>query len=98
MVGVVKSFGLSGLDGFPIEVEVDINNGLPKYDLVGLPDTALKESKERVQSAIKNSTYIFPAKKITINLAPANTKKEGPAFDLAIAISILVKPIIDFFF
>ena len=90
MVGVVKSFGLSGLDGFPIEVEVDINNGLPKYDLVGLPDTALKESKERVQSAIKNSTYIFPAKKITINLAPANTKKEGPAFDLAIAISILV--------
>ena len=90
MVGIVKSFALSGLEGFPVEVEVDLNSGLPKYDLVGLPDKAIKESKERVQSAIKNSAFMFPIKKITINLAPANMPKEGPYFDLAIAISILV--------
>lgn len=90
MIGIVKSFGLNGLEGYPVDVEVDLNNGLPKYDIVGLPDTSVKESKERVQSAIKNSGVMFPVKKITINLAPANTKKEGPSFDLAIAISILV--------
>lgn len=90
MVGVIKSFGLNGLEGFPVEIEVDINAGLPKYDLVGLPDKAIKESKERVQSAIKNSAYLFPVKKITINLAPANMPKEGPYFDLGIAASIMV--------
>ncbi|MCR5553732.1 MAG: YifB family Mg chelatase-like AAA ATPase [bacterium] len=90
MVGIVKSFALDGLKGFPVEVEVDLNSGLPKYDLVGLPDKAIKESKERVQSAIKNSAFMFPIKKITINLAPANIQKEGAGFDLAIAISILV--------
>ena len=90
MVGLVKSFGLNGLDGYPVEVEVDIKSGLPKYDLVGLPDAAVKESKERVESAIKNSLLIFPSKRITINLAPASNKKEGPIFDLAIAVSILV--------
>ena len=90
MVGVVKSFGLNGLNGFAVEVEADVKAGLPNYDLVGLPDKAVKESKERVQSALNNSAYIFPAKKITLNLAPANVQKEGPSFDLAIAISILV--------
>ena len=89
MIGKVKSFSLSGLEGFPVEVEVDLDNGLPRYDLVGLPDTAIKESKERVESAIKNSAFLFPCKRITINLAPATTRKEGPSFDLAIAISIL---------
>ncbi|MBQ7579311.1 MAG: YifB family Mg chelatase-like AAA ATPase [Clostridia bacterium] len=90
MVGLVSSFGLNGLEGYLVEVEVDIKSGLPKYDIVGLPDTAIKESKERVESAIKNSMLAFPSKRITINLAPASTKKEGPIFDLAIAISILV--------
>ena len=90
MVGLVKSYGLNGLEGYPVDVEVDIKSGLPKYDLVGLPDAAVKESKERVESAIKNSLLIFPSKRITINLAPATNKKEGPIFDLAIATSILV--------
>lgn len=89
MLAVVKSFGLMGLSGFKVEVEVDVNLGMPKYDIVGLPDTAVKESKERVRSAIKNSGYNFPVHRITVNLAPANKKKEGPSFDLAIAISIL---------
>jgi len=89
VLAVVDSFGLVGLDGYKIDVEVDINQGLPKYDIVGLPDTAIKESKERVRSAIKNSGLKFPTNRITVNLAPANKKKEGPSFDLAIAISIL---------
>lgn len=89
MLAVIKSYGLVGLSGFKVDVEVDINQGLPKYDIVGLPDTAVKESKERVRSAIKNSGYHFPVHRITVNLAPANKKKEGPSFDLAIAVSIL---------
>lgn len=89
MLAVIKSYGLVGLSGFRVDVEVDINQGLPKYDIVGLPDTAVKESKERVRSAIKNSGYNFPPYRITVNLAPANKKKEGPSFDLAIAVSIL---------
>ena len=89
MLAVIKSYGLVGLAGFKVDVEVDINQGLPKYDIVGLPDTAVKESKERVRSAIKNSGYHFPVHRITVNLAPANKKKEGPSFDLAIAVSIL---------
>jgi len=90
MLAVIKSFGLVGLVGYRIDVEVDINSGLPKYDVVGLPDTAVKESKERVRSAIKNSGLLFPSKHITVNLAPASKRKEGPSFDLAIAISILL--------
>ena len=90
MLAKINSYGLAGLDGYKIDVEVDINSGLPGYDVVGLPDAAVKESKERVRSAIKNSLMAFPKHKITVNLAPANTKKEGPSFDLAIAVSILV--------
>ncbi len=89
MFSKVKSFALLGLEGILIDVEVDINNGLPSYDIVGLPDVAVKESKERVRSAIKNSGFDFPVKKITVNLAPANVKKVGPMFDLPIAIAIL---------
>ena len=70
-------------------METDVYNGLPSYELVGLPDTAIKESKERVRSAIKNSGFEYPAKKITINLAPADLKKEGPMYDLAIAVGLL---------
>lgn len=89
MFSKILSFGLMGIKGFKIDVEVDTSIGLPSYDIVGLPDAAVKESKERVRSAIKNSGFNFPTKKITINLAPASIKKVGPNFDLAIAISIL---------
>lgn len=90
MFSKVKSFSLLGLDGLSIDVEVDINKGLPSYDIVGLPDVAVKESKERVRSAIKNSGFDFPVHKITVNLAPASVKKAGPIFDLPIAIALLV--------
>ncbi|MBP3581912.1 MAG: YifB family Mg chelatase-like AAA ATPase, partial [Clostridia bacterium] len=90
MFSKVSSFGLVGLNGIKIEVEVDTSTGLPSYDIVGLPDTAVKESRERVRSAIKNSGLKFPQNKITVNLAPANIKKAGPNFDLPIAIAILV--------
>lgn len=89
MLSKVMSFALSGLDGVPVEVETDINNGLPSYELVGLPDAAVKESRERVRSALKNSGRKFPVNKITVNLAPADIKKEGSYFDLAIAVGIL---------
>lgn len=90
MFSKVSSFGLVGLKGLKIDVEVDTNTGLPRYDIVGLPDAAVKESKERVFSAIKNSGFKFPTGKITVNLAPANVKKAGPNFDLPIAIAILL--------
>ena len=90
MFSKVNSFGLMGLQGIKIDVEVDTNQGLPSYDIVGLPDAAVKESKERVRSAIKNSGFKFPTNKITVNLAPASVKKAGPNYDLPIAVSILV--------
>lgn len=89
MFSKVKSFSLLGLEGILIDVEVDINKGLPSYDIVGLPDVAVKESKERVRSAIKNAGFTFPNNKITVNLAPANVRKAGPIFDLPIALAIL---------
>lgn len=89
MFAKVLSYGLLGLEGLKIDVEVDTNLGLPSYDIVGLPDAAVKESKERVRSAIKNSGFKFPTNKITVNLAPANVKKMGANFDLPIAVAIL---------
>lgn len=89
MLTKVKSFGLSGIDGYPVEVETDITNGLPRFDVVGLADTAIKEAKERVRSAVRNSGYEYPIKRITINLAPADVKKEGSIYDLAMAVSII---------
>ncbi|MBQ0017067.1 MAG: YifB family Mg chelatase-like AAA ATPase [Clostridiales bacterium] len=89
MLSKIKSYGLVGLEGYLVDVEIDINNGLPGFDTVGLPDAAVKESKERVKSAIKNSGYEYPIYKIIVNLAPANTKKEGPIYDLAIAVGLL---------
>ncbi len=83
------TYTLRGLDGILVEVEVDIHRGIPKLEIVGLPDTAVKESKERVRSAIKNSGFLFPNRPITINLAPADLKKEGAYFDLVIALGIL---------
>ena len=90
MLSKVKSFGLMGIDGYVVIVETDISNGIPSFDMVGLGDTAVKESKERVRSAIKNAGLEFPIKRITVNLAPADKKKEGSAFDLPIALGILI--------
>jgi len=85
----VKACGLQGIDGYIVDVETDISNGIPAFDIVGLGDTAVRESKERVRTAIKNSGFEFPLKRITINLAPANLRKEGSAFDLPVALGIL---------
>lgn len=89
MLAKVKSYALDGLVGYRVDTEVDINSGLPGYELVGLASTATKESKERVRSAMKNSGLLYPMKRITVNLAPADTKKEGSGFDLPIAIGLL---------
>ncbi len=89
MLSKVYSFGLVGIDGFLTQIETDMVGGLPKIDIVGLGDTAVKESKDRVKSAIRNSGLEYPLKHYTINLAPADTKKEGPIYDLGIAIGIL---------
>lgn len=89
MISKIKSFGINGIDGYVVDVEIDINTGLPSYILVGLPDASIKESKERVQSAIKNSGLKFPLGKIVVNLAPADTRKEGVLYDLPIAVGVL---------
>ena len=89
MLSIIKSAALLGIDSYPVEVEVDLSNGLPAFDIVGLPDSAVKESRERVRTAIRNAGFSFPVKRITVNLAPADTKKEGAAFDLPIALGIL---------
>lgn len=86
---IIKSIALLGIEGYKIEVQVDVTNNMPKWEIVGLPDTSIKESKERVRAAIKNSGYELRSKKILINLAPAEIKKEGSVFDLAIAVGIL---------
>ena len=89
MLAVIKSYGLKGLDGFPVSAEIDMHNGLPSYNIVGLADTAVKESKDRVWSAIKNCGYRYPVAAVVINLAPADIKKEGSVYDLPIAIGML---------
>ena len=89
MLSIIKSMALHGLDGYLVDVQVDISNGLPYFEIVGLPDTSIRESKERVKSAIRNSGEDFPSRRIVVNLAPADTKKEGSCFDLSIAIGIL---------
>lgn len=89
MLAKVKSYALIGLTGFPVDVEVDVSNGLPSFEIVGLPDASVKEAKERVRSAIKNSGKKYPNARVTVNLAPADVKKQGSYFDLAIAIGIL---------
>ena len=89
MLSIIKSFGLKGLDGFPVTAEVDMHAGMPTYDIVGLADTAVKESKERIRSALKNCGYNYPVASVVINLAPADVKKEGTFYDLPIAIGML---------
>src|SRR3989344_8248775 len=90
MTAKVYSASLIGLEASPIEVEVDISGGLPKTIIVGLPDTAVQEARERVKSAIRNSNAIFPPSHISVNLAPADLPKNGSHFDLPIAISVLL--------
>lgn len=90
MLAKVLSAALVGLDAHPVEVEVDIGGGLPQFSVVGLPDAIVKESRDRVRAALKNTGFTFPVKKITVNLAPAGLKKEGSGLDLPIAIGILV--------
>ncbi|MDY6367919.1 MAG: YifB family Mg chelatase-like AAA ATPase [Clostridia bacterium] len=89
MISKTLSYTLMGLKGIAVSVEVDINNGLPAFDIVGLGDTAVKESRERIRSAIKNSGRKVPVQRLTANLAPADVKKEGSVFDLALAIGVL---------
>lgn len=89
MISKVKSFGINGVDGFVVDVEIDITKSMPGYVLVGLPDASVKESKERVQSAIRNSGFVFPLGKIVVNLAPADMRKEGVLYDLPIALGIM---------
>ena len=91
MVSKVLTSTVIGLEAYKIEVEVDILNSLPGVSIVGLPDTAVTEARERVKSAIKNSGYLFPNKKVVVNLAPADIKKEGTNYDLPIAIGILAQ-------
>jgi len=90
MLAKVKSAAVVGLDAQEVEVEVDILSGLPAMNIVGLPDTAVQEARERVRSAVKNSGCFFPMRRITVNLAPADLKKAGPAYDLPIAVGVLV--------
>jgi magnesium chelatase family protein len=89
MLARVRSAAVLGLDAYPIDVEVDVGGGLPAFAIVGLPDTAVQEAKERVRAAIRNTNYEVPSRKITVNLAPADVRKEGPAFDLPMAVGIL---------
>ncbi len=89
LLAQINAAALYGINGIPIMVEVDVANGLPQFNLVGLPDTAVREARERVRAAIKNSNFEFPSRRITVNLAPADLPKEGPAFDLALAIGVL---------
>lgn len=90
MLAITKSMALRGLDGYLVSIQVDISNGMPDFQMVGLPDTSVKESKERVKTAIRNSNIEFLSRKIVVNLSPANTKKEGSMFDLPIALGILI--------
>ena len=91
MIAKVQSSAVVGLEAIPVDVEVDVSSGsLPSFTIVGLPDKAVEESRERVRSAIKNSGADFPAKRITVNLAPADLPKEGPSYDLPIALGILL--------
>ena len=89
MVAHIKTATIVGIEGYLIDVEVDTNLSLPSIVIVGLPDTAVSEAKERIRAAIKNCSYSFPSQKVIINLAPADIKKEGSCFDLPMAIGIL---------
>ena len=90
MLANTQTCAVIGLDGYVVQVEVDISPGLPVFNIVGLPDAAVQEAKERVRAALRNSGCEFPLRRITVNLAPADLKKEGPAYDLPIAVCMLL--------
>ena len=90
MVSIIKSMALNGIDGYLVEVQTDVTSGIPSFNVVGLPDTSIKESKERVKASIKNININIPSRKILVNLSPADKRKEGTRFDLPIALGILV--------
>ncbi|MFZ2418397.1 MAG: magnesium chelatase domain-containing protein, partial [Smithellaceae bacterium] len=85
----VQSMSVIGMESYPVTVEVDVSQGLPQFATVGLPDASVKESRDRIKAAIKNSGYSFPRNHVTVNLAPADIRKEGTGFDLPIAVGIL---------
>ena len=89
MLSRIKSYGLIGLNGYAVTVEIDVSGGMPAYETVGLPDAAVRESKERVRAAMSACRMQFPVARLTLNLAPADVRKEGPAYDLPIALAIL---------
>lgn len=90
MLAITQSMALQGLEGYLVSIQVDISKGMPDFQIVGLPGTSVKESKERVKTAIRNSKQEFLSRKIIVNLSPASTRKEGSMFDLAIAAGILI--------
>src|SRR5215210_2676057 len=90
MLARIRSAAVLGIDAYPVDVEVDITNGLPSFSTVGLPHGAVKEGRERVSAALTNTGFSFPLRRITVNLAPADIRKNGSAFDLPIALGILV--------
>ena len=90
MFAKIRSFGLKGIGGYEVSVECFISGGLPNFDIVGLPDSAVRESRDRVRSAIKNCGYKYPLGHITVNLAPADVRKEGSAYDLPVLIALLI--------
>jgi magnesium chelatase family protein len=89
MVSKIRSLGLGGISGYEVSVECYLSGGLPNFDIVGLPDIAVKEARERVRAAVKNCGVKFPVSRITVNLAPANTKKAGTVYDLPVMLGIL---------
>lgn len=89
MLAHIKSYALAGIEGYPVTAEIDINPGLPSFEIVGFADTVVREARERVRAAVKNSGFEFPLEKIVVNLSPAEEKKEGTRFDLAISLGIL---------
>ena len=89
MISKIRSLGVKGIGGYEVSVECYISNGLPGFDVVGLPDAAVKESRERVRAAIKNNGFKFPVSRMTVNLAPADTKKAGTVYDLPVLLGIL---------
>ncbi len=89
MLSEIHTSGLMGIDGFEVHTQTDISNGMPAFEIVGLPDAAVKEAKERIKAAVRNSGYAVPPKRIIINLSPASMRKEGPSYDLPMAVSIL---------
>src|SRR5687768_12007744 len=89
MLAKVLSASVQGIDGLPVHVEVDLAPGMPTFSTVGLPDASVREAKDRVVAAVRNAGFDFPVRKVTVNLSPADVRKEGPSFDLPIAVAVL---------